>query len=86
MRFSGDCGCCPSVLVYKSRFLPRVLGVWLLLNCLPYLAHSVAAVMWPQYAARVWNILMPLTLGELAIMLWLIVMGARERDAIPASA
>ncbi len=74
------------LLVYKSRFLPRVLGVWLLLNACVYVTHSVTAVMWPQYAARLWNTLTPLTLGELAIMLWLIVMGAREKTAVAVAA
>jgi hypothetical protein len=74
------------LLVYKSRFLPRVLGVWLLLNAFVYVAHSVTSVMWTQYAAQLWNTLMPLTVGELAIMLWLIVVGAREKKAAPAMA
>lgn len=72
------------LLVYKSRFLPRLLGVWLMLNCGVYVAHSVTVIMWPQYAARLWNTLLPLAMGELAIMLWLIIMGARERR--PAAA
>ncbi|MGI9070381.1 MAG: DUF4386 domain-containing protein [Bryobacteraceae bacterium] len=29
------------LLVYRSRFLPRLLGVWLILNCFAYLATSV---------------------------------------------
>jgi len=72
------------MLVYKSRFLPRILGLWLILNCGVYVAHSVTAIMWPQYAARVWNTLFPLAMGELAIMLWMIIMGARQRQ--PAAA
>src|SRR3989449_1970537 len=28
------------LLVYRSRFLPRILGVWLMLNCFAYLATS----------------------------------------------
>jgi Domain of unknown function (DUF4386) len=72
------------LLVYKSRFLPRILGVWLVLNFGVYLAHSVTFILWPQYAAKVWNTLFPLAMGELAIMLWLLIMGARERR--PAAA
>lgn len=67
------------LLVYRSRFLPRLLGVWLMLNCCAYLVLSVTSLMWPQYQARVWNLVFPLTMGELAIMLWLIIMGAKER-------
>ncbi len=74
------------MLVYKSRFLPRILGLWLVLNCFVYLAHSVTCILWPQYAATVWNTLFPLTLGELAIMLWLIIIGAKEQQPVAATA
>ena len=67
------------MLVYKSRFLPRILGAWLVLNAIPYLATSLAGYLAPQYAARVWNNLFPLSWGEGAIMLWLLIMGAKER-------
>jgi len=74
------------LLVYKSRFLPRFLGVWLVLNCFAYLAQSVTGIMWPQYEDVVGNYSFPLLLGELAIMLWLIIMGAKERQPLAASA
>lgn len=74
------------VLVYKSRFLPRILGIWLLLNGGAYVAHSITGIMWPQYYGAVWNRLLPLTMGELAIMLWLLIMGAREKQELAATA
>jgi len=69
------------LLVYKSRFLPRILGVWLMLNCFAYLAMSVTGILWPRYEATVSNWVFPIMLGELAIMLWLIIMGAKEQAA-----
>jgi hypothetical protein len=33
----------------------------------------------PQYEATVWNIVFPVTFGELAIMLWLLIKGARPQ-------
>ncbi len=74
------------LLVYKSRFLPRFLGVWLVLNCFAYLAQSVTGILWPQYEATVSNYSFPVMFGELAIMLWLIIMGARERQPVAAAA
>jgi hypothetical protein len=74
------------LLVYKSCFLPRFLGVWLVLNCFAYLAQSVTGIMWPPYEDAVGNYSFPLLLGELAIMLWLIIMGAKERQPLAASA
>lgn len=66
------------LLVYRSRFLPRVLGVWLMLNCFAYLATSLTGMLWPVYEDRVSNSVFPLMLGEPAILLWLIIMGAKE--------
>jgi hypothetical protein len=66
------------LLVYRSRFLPRILGVWLMLNCFAYLATSVTGILWPRYEQRVSNWVFPVMFGELAIMLWLIIMGAKE--------
>ncbi len=71
------------LLVYKSRFLPRLLGVWLMLNCFAYLAQNVTGILLPQYTAVVTSISMPLQFGELAIMLWLLVLGANERLTAP---
>jgi hypothetical protein len=67
------------VLAYRSRFLPRILGIWLILNAVPYLATSFAGFLWPQYATRVWSSLFPLAWGEGAMMLWLLIKGARPQ-------
>ena len=74
------------LLVYKSRFLPRFLGVWLVLNCFAYVVQSVVGILWPQYLDTVANYAFPVMLGELAIMLWLIIMGAKERQPLVAAA
>ena len=74
------------VLVYRSRFLPRILGVWLMLNCFAHLATSVTGILWPQYEQRVSNWVFPVMFGELAIMLWLIIMGAKERQPLATAA
>ncbi len=70
------------LLVYRSRFLPRILGVWLMLNCFAYLAASITGMLWPQYEQRVSDWTFPIMFGELAIMLWLIIMGAKEHQAM----
>jgi hypothetical protein len=40
------------LLVYRSRFLPRILGVWLMINCFAYLATSFTGFLFPQYEVR----------------------------------
>jgi len=74
------------LLAYKSRFLPRILGVWLMVNCFAYLADSVTELLWPQYAATVSSWAFPIMFGELAMMLWLIIMGAKERQPVATAA
>jgi hypothetical protein len=73
-----------AVLVYKSRFLPRFLGVWLALGGLAYVILSFTGELLPQYQEKVFAYAQPAFLGELAIMLWLVIKGARPpADATP---
>lgn len=66
-----------AILVYRSRFLPRFLGVWLTINGFAYLALSFTGLLLPQYEEMVSNYAFPAQLGEVVFMLWLLVMGAR---------
>jgi hypothetical protein len=67
------------LLVYKSRFLPRILGVWLIIACFAYLALSLTGFLLPAYEDQVNNVAQPILLGELATMLWLLIMGVNEK-------
>jgi len=67
------------LLVYKSRFLPRFIGVWLIINCFAYLVLSFIGIFVPHYEATVSNYAFPAQLGELALMLWLVIKGARPQ-------
>jgi hypothetical protein len=70
------------LLVYRSHFLPRILGVWLIIACFAYLALSFTGFLFPAYEDQAGNIAQPLLLGELATMLWLLVMGAKEKPRV----
>jgi hypothetical protein len=72
-------------LVVRSRFLPRLLGIWLIVGGLGYLALSLAGLLFPQYEDIVFTVVQPAFLGEIAIMLWLLIKGANVR-AVAASA
>jgi hypothetical protein len=68
------------LLVFKSGFLPRILGVLLIAACFGYLADSLTPLLLPSYANLVGRIAnTPLTLGEPAIILWLLIMGAKDQ-------
>ena len=66
--------------VWKSDFLPRFLGALLIAACFGYLAISLTPLLLPSYSnivSRLANI--PLTLGEPAAILWLLIWGAKDR-------
>jgi hypothetical protein len=67
------------VLVVKSGFLPRLLGVWLLVNGVAYVAVSLIGVLLPQFYEMAFNLAFPALLGEIAIVLWLVIMGAKVK-------
>jgi hypothetical protein len=69
------------LLVVRSGFLPRVLGILLWLAGAAYLATSFTTLVLPQHAAVVEKVVMPLYFGELPIMFWLVIRGARTRPA-----
>ncbi|MGO8969033.1 MAG: DUF4386 domain-containing protein [Myxococcaceae bacterium] len=67
------------VLVYRSRFLPRFLGVWLIVGGLAYVVLSLTGELMPQYQEKVFAYSQPASLGELAVMLWLVIKGAKPQ-------
>ena len=69
------------ILAYRSRFMPRFLGIWLVINGFAYIASSFAGLLFPQYEEMVSNFLFPALLGELAFMLWLVIKGAKPQSA-----
>lgn len=76
-----------ALLVYRSRFLPRFLGVWLAIGGFAYVILSLTGVVLPQYQGKVFAYSQPAVLGELVFMLWLVVKGATPPtlDATAAS-
>ena len=65
-----------AALIYKSRFLPRFLGVWLAINGLAYVILSLTGILFPHYQGKVFLYSQPALFAELALMLWLVIKGA----------
>jgi len=76
-----------ALLVYKSRFLPRFLGVWLALAGFAWVILSLTSVLLPQYQNKVYAYSQPAIVGEIAFMLWLLIRGAKPQapDAAASS-
>src|SRR6059036_845667 len=73
------------LLVFRSGFLPRFIGVWLIINCFGYVALSVIALFFPAYLDAAFKMTQPVLFGELAVMLWLLIKGAKV-PAAPTTA
>ena len=67
------------LLVFRSGFLPRFLGVWLMLDCFAWIALSVIALFFPNYYEAAFKWLQPAFFAELVIGLWLLIRGANVR-------
>ena len=74
------------LLVIRSGFIPRFLGYWLLLNGIAYLVLSFTGIVLPKNEDVVALAALPFQLGEVAIMLWLLIFGARQPRAAHGSA
>jgi hypothetical protein len=62
-------------LILRSTFFPRLIGVLLAIEGLGYLINSFAAFLAPGLQARIFPYFMATGIGEVALCLWLLVMG-----------
>ncbi len=69
-------------MIYKTRLLPRILGVFLMLGCLGYLIDFYGRVIFPDYRyfPLASYITIPASIGEIGTCLWLLIMGAKEAE------
>ena len=65
------------ILVIQSGFIPRALGVLLMIAGVGYLASSFTTLVLPQYQRFVGPFATILELGELPIIFWLLIWGAK---------
>jgi hypothetical protein len=66
-------------LIWRSSFLPRVIGAWLAIAGAAYVANSVVHFLAPAFGAQFFKyVLVPCGLGELLFIVWLIAVGLNE--------
>lgn len=68
------------VLVIRSGFLPKALGVLLIVNGGAYVVTCLTSLLLPEYAATLGKYLFPALFGELWFALWLAIKGIRVPD------
>jgi Domain of unknown function (DUF4386) len=65
------------LLVFRCDFLPKVLGVALMLGCMGYLVMVAGEVFRSDFSLGGW-ISLPATVGEIGTSLWLLIVGPRR--------
>ncbi len=69
------------IVVIKSGFIPRILGILLIVAGFAYLTTSFTSIVLPDYPRVVSQIMMPLYFGEVPIIFWLVIKGAKVPQA-----
>lgn len=64
-------------LIYRSGYIPRVLGVLFLLAACGYLFDSLTLLFVPGYATTPAAVALPLAVAEIAFPVWPLVKGVR---------
>jgi hypothetical protein len=66
------------VLVLKSRYLPRLIGMLLIAACFAYVADSLVSLLLPRFEGALGSVTgIVAGLAEFATMMWLLVKGAK---------
>jgi hypothetical protein len=67
-------------LVYKSRFIPSIFGVLLIIAGIAYVADSFILILFPDYHTFVKTPVIVLgAIGEFSIMLWFLIKGVKDK-------
>ena len=68
-------------LVIKSGFMPKILGVFLIIGCFAFLIDSFSFLLIPSYHDTISNfITLPMAIGEISMICWLLFKGVKEQS------
>ena len=67
------------VLIYRSGYLPKTIGILMLVAGVTYLVNMFAVIVAPPVAAFLFPVgMLPVLLGECSLCLWLLLKGVNE--------
>ena len=66
-------------LVFKSGYLPRVLGIVLMVECFAWLMYPIQFFLFPGNVVLTYLSSAVGFIGEFSLMLWLLIMGAKDQ-------
>lgn len=64
-------------LAFKSGYVPKLLGIALMLGCIGYLIVFSGRILFPEVTIPGF-VKLPATIGEIGTCLWLLIMGVRQ--------
>ncbi|TJY36175.1 DUF4386 domain-containing protein [Pontimicrobium aquaticum] len=68
------------MLIIKSKFIPKIIGVFLIIGCFSYLIITLTSLLLPNHSEMITSILMlPLVIGEFSIIFWLLIKGVKTK-------
>jgi hypothetical protein len=68
-------------LVYRSGFLPKILGILLMIGCFGYLIDFFGTFLFPSYDQTIIPdyIILPAGFGEIGLCLWFMIVGVKNK-------
>lgn len=77
--FYGFSIVCLSWLILKSTFMPRVIGILLLIEGVCYVLTSLSKFVAPEFSRQIGPYLMVAAIGEISFCLWMLIMGVNAK-------
>ncbi len=74
-------------LVFKSEFLPKILGILLMIGCFGYTIDFLCGFLFPKYYTNLIStiITIPDSIAEIGTCLWLLIIGVRDKQVTKLS-
>jgi hypothetical protein len=67
-------------LIWKSRYLPRLIGLALMVGCFGYVIKALGGFFWPDHQQIAAALLIVTNIGEISCVLWMLIFGASAKE------
>jgi len=71
------------LLVFKSGFIPKVLGVLLMIGCFGYLIECLTTLLFPDYTMITYPGIAIAAVAEFSLIFWLLLKGVKDQKPDP---
>lgn len=70
-------------LAYKSGFIPKIIGILLIIACFGYVVEFLTNLLFPVGGDIISKLIPFVTIGEIVMMLWLLIAGVKKNYSVP---